>query len=92
MAKFRKKPVVVEAWPVTELSEAAKSNWSALPKQVSDSYEEGLVMFLGSGMIEIHTLEGWHRANTDDMVICGVAGELYPCKPEIFAKTYEVVE
>jgi hypothetical protein len=92
MAKFRKKPVVIEAWPVSNLSQASKINWPSLPKQVSEAYEKGDVIFIGDGSIEIKTLEGWHKANVDDMVICGVAGELYPCKPDIFAKTYEVVE
>ncbi len=40
----------------------------------------------------IHTWEGDMRANAGDWIITGVAGELYPCKPEIFAETYEPVE
>lgn len=39
--------------------------------------------------VEIHTLEGVMRGNEGDWIIQGVAGELYPCKPEIFAQTYE---
>lgn len=39
----------------------------------------------------IHTLEGVMQVSTNDYVICGVNQELYPCKPEIFAKTYEAV-
>lgn len=40
----------------------------------------------------IHTLEGDHKANIGDYIITGVHGEQYPCKPDIFAETYEEVE
>lgn len=40
----------------------------------------------------IHTLEGDHHALVGDWIICGVKGEFYPCKPDIFEQTYEVVE
>ena len=40
----------------------------------------------------IHTLEGDHECTKGDYIIKGVAGEFYPCKPEIFEKTYELVE
>lgn len=39
--------------------------------------------------ISIETLEGTMRADVGDWVICGVKGELYPCKPDIFEQTYE---
>jgi len=59
--KFRKKPVVVEA------------------------YRTDVEMV-------IHTLEGPLTAKPGDWIITGVDGEQYPCKPEIFEKTYELVE
>ena len=40
----------------------------------------------------IETLEGVHRADSGDWIITGVKGEQYPCKPDIFDKTYEKVE
>ena len=40
----------------------------------------------------VHTLEGYLRVSDKDWIICGVQGEYYPCKPDIFAETYEVVE
>lgn len=40
----------------------------------------------------INTLEGVHHVSVDDYVIQGVNGELYPCKPDIFEKTYELAE
>lgn len=42
-------------------------------------------------VIFIETLEGMHRANVGDFIIEGVKGEMYPCKPDIFEKTYEKV-
>lgn len=42
--------------------------------------------------IAIDTLEGTMRAEVGDYVICGVRGEFYPCKPDIFAATYDEVE
>lgn len=44
--------------------------------------------------LAIHTWsrDSWVRANAGDWIITGVAGEVYPCKPEIFAETYEPVE
>jgi hypothetical protein len=44
------------------------------------------------GGLTIYTLEGRHRAEVGDWIIRGVAGELYPCKPDIFDQTYEPVE
>lgn len=42
--------------------------------------------------IDITTLEGIMHANIGDYIITGVNGEQYPCKPDIFKKTYELVE
>lgn len=43
-------------------------------------------------VIYIETLEGIHKANIGDYIITGIEGEQYPCKPDIFEKTYELVE
>lgn len=40
----------------------------------------------------IHTLEGDMKANVGDYIITGLRGEKYPCKPDIFGKSYELVE
>lgn len=93
MPKFRKKPVVIEAWPVRELCHAAAHAWDDLPKPIVDAYDSGEILFADSPpRIQIKTLEGWMTGNLDDLVIKGVASELYPCKPDIFASTYERVE
>ena len=57
-ARYRKKPVVIEA------------------AQITDSFE-------------VETLEGTHRGSPGDWLIRGIAGELYPCKPDIFEQTYD---
>lgn len=80
MAKFRKKPVVIEAIQL---------------QQNTDSQKECLEFSSGrrgpDGGIYIDTLEGTHYASTGDWIIRGVHGEHYPCKPDIFEKTYEAV-
>ncbi|MDE2098752.1 MAG: hypothetical protein KGL39_15970 [Patescibacteria group bacterium] len=91
MAKYRKKPVEVEAWEASMLLVRAATRWSHLPQCIRDAYKEGNVGFM-SDHIRIRTLEGVMRAGLADMVICGVEGELYSCKADVFARTYEFVE
>lgn len=84
--KYRKKPVVVEAvqWD--------GNNDEAIKAFVGDMCEITRIKspFIPPDLI-IHTLEGDHHALVNDYIIKGVHGEFYPCKPEIFAKTYEEV-
>lgn len=42
--------------------------------------------------LKIHTLEGTMTASSGDYIICGINGEYYPCKPDIFEKTYDVIK
>ena len=88
--KFRKKPVVIDAWPVKDVLKAAAKSWRDLPKIVAMAYENGDVIFRPNN-IDVKTLEGWMVGNIEDMLIAGVHSELYPCKLDIFAKTYEAV-
>ena len=78
MAKFRKKPVMIEAiqWTGNNLEEI---------KDFMRYYE-----YAKKNLI-IHTLEGKMIAQVNDWIIRGVQGEYYPCKPDIFEKTYEPV-
>ena len=89
--KYRKKPVVVEAIRCVEAMSAARNDWAGLPRWLLEAYERGAVLF-GVNEIDIETLEGRMRANASDWIIRGVQGELYPCKPDIFEATYELVE
>ena len=88
--KFRKKPVTIDAWPARSVWLAARDNWVALPAEIKAAYEGGGLIF-AADHISIQTLEGALRCNLDDMIIMGVKGEFYSCKPDIFAKTYEAV-
>lgn len=83
MAKFRKKPVVIEAFQYR-----AGEQDSELAADVV----AGTVRYTEVDTMLIHTLEGVMEARSGDWIIRGVNGELYPCKPDIFAKTYEPVE
>ena len=86
--EFRKKPVVVKAWLIAPLLKNAAGDWNALPKEVRDGYDNANFVFC-SDMLHIKTLEGTMKFNRGDMLITGVKGEIYPCKPDIFAATYE---
>ena len=79
MAKYRKKPVVIEAiqWTGHNISDICK---------FTDRDVNHLIV---GGQLYIATLEGVHRASVGDFIIKGVKGEFYPCKPDIFAQTYE---
>lgn len=85
--KFRKKPVVIEAIQYTgdNLGEVLQ-----FISQHSDTKRKWWAG--GGGKLCIETLEGVMEASFNDWVIIGVAGEVYPCKPDIFKATYEPVE
>jgi hypothetical protein len=84
MALYRKKPVIVEAvqWtpklPIIKI-EGAPHSWECGVFKDPES----------STGYSIHTLEGKHEVTPNDYIITGVKGETYPCKPDIFAMTYE---
>lgn len=85
MAKYRKKPVVIEAeqfLPFTDEMGAGNSNLAPIvyfDKTSSTNWS-------------CDTLEGKHEVTPGDWIITGVKGEKYPCKPDIFEMTYEKVE
>ena len=76
MAKFRKKPVVIDA----------HRYWFGMVKM-----PDGVCCCNGDPD-HIHTLEGRHIVSDGDWVITGVKGEQYACKPDVFALTYEPAE
>lgn len=91
MPKYRKKPIVIEAVTCRYALYGFASEWSALPPWLEAAYEKGGVVPTPKGIF-LPTLEGSMLAGLDDWIICGVQGEVYPCKPDIFAATYEPVE
>ena len=86
MAKFRKKPVVIEAvqWLNRKIVCPPGPTWFV------EAEEKGVIKLHGD-TLSIATPEGVMTAGLGDWVIRGVKGELYPCKPDIFAATYEPV-
>ena len=80
MAKYRKKPVVVEAIRFTGDNQNKVMEFAG-----NNIYEMGDISCV------IHTLEGDMIAMLGDYIIKGVNGEFYPCKPDVFEKTYEPV-
>jgi hypothetical protein len=90
MAKFRKKPVVIEA--VQYVERFAWPDWFADAVTANKIITHGTGKWAeGECYAEIVTLEGIMKANKGDWIIKGGAGEYYPCKPDIFAATYEPV-
>ena len=84
MNKYRKKPVEIEA-----------IQWTGESDSHFKIMEMGCVTnFASNGKKEfmIKTLEGEHIASVGDWIIKGVKGEFYPCKPDIFEMTYELVD
>lgn len=85
MPKFRKKPVVIEA----EQFDGTQSEAERLRSWVGNAMASVSFPDGGRWVIDIATLEGTMRAMPHDWIIRGVKGEFYPCKPDIFAATYE---
>ena len=90
MAKYRKRPVVIEAVQFDGTPAGANAVFDAF--DIPGAKFEPLSWNLEYGSILIPTLEGDHRAIAGDYIIQGIKGEFYPCKPDIFAATYEPVE
>lgn len=90
MAKYRKKPVVIEARQLVNNNDnSAPGGLDELTAWVNR--EGGKASHNGTDIL-IDTLEGAMRAGYQDWIIRGVKGEFYPCKPDIFAATYEPAE
>ena len=91
MPKFRKKPVVIEAMQFDGSWESAQPilQWMEQHKPIDRSGPRWSDAGAAGPYIHINTLEGEMTASPGDWVIKGVQGEFYPCKPDIFAATYE---
>lgn len=71
--------------PVSRVLGEAEEVFLSIIVPVGGVWRQGECLWIG-------TLEGSHRADPGDWIIRGLKGELYPCKPDIFAATYEVAE
>ena len=94
--KYRKKPVIVEAFQMTEKRRWDNSEWpSWLHRAWNKDWDERGALLIRPYQKEklcINTLEGHLNIEWNDWIIRGVKGELYPCKPDIFDATYELAE
>lgn len=96
MAKYRKKPVIIDAFQYDgDLTGADGKCY--VPDWVVEAYNRG-VIYYGSSKgdklpyeLFIDTLEGTHHVSVGDYVVKGIKGELYPCKPDIFEDIFETV-
>ena len=94
MGMYRKKPAVIEAVQFTDETKDRVYNWAA--EKQNNVYhgwdEEDIRSPTAKPELRIPTLEGEMVASLGDWIICGIKGELYPCKPDVFEQTYEEVE
>ena len=101
--KYRKRPVVIEAFQydgdmIDSSGKPYVPEWAISAVNNNTMYYDGSELFIHTlegdhhvTELFIHTLEGDHHVTVGDYVIQGINGELYPCKPDIFEKTYEAV-
>jgi len=104
MPKYRKKPVVIEAFQMTRERRQDNSDWPSWMHEAwnKNPKDDGALMPIGKSALAhprhdqetlvIMTLEGTHQVAWGDYIIQGVKGELYPCKPDIFEATYEAAD
>ena len=103
--RYRKKPVVIEAMQLTGTHNSQMAVHAWVEENTLGSFEfmdviegckpclvSGVSIDFRDGRLIIATLEGLHWADIGDYIIRGVQGEFYPCKPYIFASTYEVTD
>lgn len=80
---WRKKPVTIQAVRWTG------DNSGVIDDFLQESKDNWAIL---SEIVQIETLEGVMEAQVGDYIIKGINGEFYPCKPDIFDKTYELAE
>lgn len=85
--KFRKKPVVIEAIQFLDDAQRICEIQEFADKDIRVDYADK-----DNPVLKVETLEGTMTASVGDWIIKGVNGEFYPCKPDIFEKTYEPAE
>ena len=96
--KYRKKPIVIEAFQYDGDLMNSEGEYY-VPDWAVDAFINDVLLYDCKTKknkppyeLYVNTLEGKMLVNVNDYVIRGVNGELYPCKPDIFEKTYEIVE
>ena len=80
--KVKKKPIVVDAWEIITSQQAG---------ELAQAVIDGLIKYCEDGSVLVNTLEGVMQGSPGDWIIRGINGEYYPCKRDIFLKTYDAV-
>ena len=83
MSKYRKLPIEIEAFRI---------GIDYIPDWFMNKVSSNEIILHGKSNCDIKTLEGIMHANYGDYIIKGIDEEIYPCKPDIFEKTYEPYE
>ena len=94
MPRYRKLPVEIEAFQMPTVNSEADVSfpaWFEVAKKQGTVFDETDPNNL-KAVWYVRTLEGVMKINDGDYVIQGVKGEIYPCKPDIFEATYELIE
>lgn len=94
--KYRKLPVIIEAFQMTKEKRWDNKDW---PNWLNKAWNGNIgvegTMFCSEQLpnedLFIITLEGTQKISWGDYIIQGIKGEIYPCKPDIFEKTYDIV-
>lgn len=89
--RYRKKPVVIDAFHVTEFeyhTYVCCGTFANAPDWLRDNTDR---LRVSNGTIYVHTLEGDMKIRMCDYLVRGIDGEFYPCREDIFLRTYEVV-
>ena len=89
--KYRKRPIVIEAFQMTKKRRWDNSEWPNWLHQAWQREPSEGAMWCEDGGEQLFcgTLEGTNIIDFDDWIIQGIKGEIYPCKPDIFELTYE---
>lgn len=95
--KYRKRPVTVEAFQMTEERRQDNSEWPVWLHSAWNAEPGEGALFIDADdpdrqRLVLGTLAGLHRVTWGDWIIQGIQGELYLCKPDIFEASYEPVE
>ena len=92
--KYRKKPVIIEAFQMTTERMQDNSEWPAWLHEAWQKYrhQRGALYRIHERMLGICTLEGHMNVTPGTWIVRGIAGELYPIQADIFEQTYEPVE
>lgn len=90
MAKYQKKPLVIDAYQYN-------GNFVDAPGWIADAILDNVIFVMhdkhyNNRSTHIRTLEGDHIVSFGDYIIRGIKGELYPCKPDIFEMSYDLAE